>query len=63
METKPIKLSPKRGGNGYVSSYSINIGCAEVRDVGFLDENGTPLAVEKVIDIEHNQIIIRLAGE
>ena len=38
MQSKPIKLSPKKGGNGYVSSYSVNLGCAEVRNVGFLDE-------------------------
>lgn len=64
MEAKPIKLSRKRGGNGYVSSYSVNLGCAEVRDVGFLDADGAPFPIEKVIDTEHNRIIIRLkAGE
>ena len=60
MQVKPIKLSPKKGGNGYVSSYSVNIGCAEVRNAGLLDADGKPLPLEKVIDTENNQIIIRL---
>ena len=64
MQVKPIKLSPKKGGNGYVSSYSVNIGCTEVRNAGLLDSNGNPLPLEKVIDTENHQIIIRLkAGE
>ncbi len=64
MQIKPIKLSQKKGGNGYVSSYSVNLGCTEVRTVGFLDDNGKPLPLEKVIDSENQQIIIRLkAGE
>lgn len=64
MEVKPIKLSPKKGGNGYVSSYSVNLGCSEIRDVGFLDKDGNPLPVEKCLDTENHEIIIRLqAGE
>lgn len=64
MESKPIRLSPKKGGNGYISSYSINLGCTEVRRVGFLDDTGNPLSLEKEIDAEHHQIIIRVkAGE
>lgn len=60
METKDIKLSPKKGEYGHITSYSVNLGSAEVRSCGFLDENGSPLPVEKVVDCEHHQIIIRL---
>lgn len=63
METKPIKLSPKKGGNGYISSYSINLGVKEVATCGFLDESGKPLKVEKVLDPDNKQIIIRLAKD
>ena len=64
MQTKPIKLSQKKGGNGYVSSYSVNIGCTEAKAAGFIGEDGFPLPLEKIIDAEHNQIIIKLvAGE
>lgn len=60
MEVKAIKLSPKKGGNGYISSYTVNLGNAEVRTVGFTDADGNLLPVEKVIDAENHQIIIRL---
>lgn len=59
MTVKPIKLSPKRGGNGYISSYSINLGASEVKRCGFIDEEGNPLPIEKYIDTENAQIIIR----
>lgn len=64
MTVKSIKLSPKKGGNGYISSYSINFGISEVKDCGFIDKNGNPLPIEKCIDAENNQIIIRIkAGD
>ena len=63
MESKPIKLSPKKGGHGHVTSYTVNLGSAEVRACGFLDADNQPLALEKIIDIDKKQIIIKLAGE
>lgn len=60
-DIRPIKLSPKKGGHGHVTSYSVNIGSAEARECGFVDEVGEPKSVEKVIDYENNQIIIRLS--
>lgn len=63
MESKPIILSPKKGGNGYISSFSVNIGIAEARACGLLDDDGNPLPLEKVLDSDSNQIIIRLKAE
>ncbi len=64
MTVKPIRLSPKKGGNGYISSYSINLGVSEVKECGFIDEDGNPLPIEKYIDTENNQIVIRIkAGD
>jgi hypothetical protein len=64
METKPIKLSPKKGGHGHVTSYSVNLGSAEVREVGFVDADGNVLPIEKFIDTDNHEIVIRLkAGE
>lgn len=60
MKTKPIKLSPKKGGNGYISSYTINIGVAEAKECGLLDDKGNPLPVVKKIDRDNKQIIISL---
>ena len=63
MEIKDIKLSPKKGGHGHITSYSINLGSAEVRSCGFLGDHGIPLANEKIIDPENHQIIIRLKSK
>lgn len=60
MQSKPIKLSPKKDGYGNISSYSVNIGANEARQCGFVAEDGTVLDTEKIIDTENNQIIIRL---
>ena len=59
MEIKPIKLSPKKNGGGYVTSYSVNLGCAEVRLCGFTAANGECVPLEKIVDTEGGQIIIR----
>lgn len=62
-EGKPLKLSPKKGGNGYVSSYTVSIGVAELRNAGLISEDGTPFNIEKIIDEENHQIIIRKTAE
>ena len=59
MEIKEIRLSPKRGGHGHITSYSVNLGSAEARLCGLLDSDGQPLPMEKVVDVENGQIIIR----
>lgn len=63
MEIKKIKLSKKKNGKGYVTSYSINLGCSEVRECGFLDESGEPFILEKIIDAEHHRIILQYKAE
>ncbi len=60
---KPIKLSPKRGGHGHITSYSINIGSAEARECGFVDVDGTQVLLEKFVDPENKEIIIRIKAE
>lgn len=62
MESKPIKLSPKKNGNGYVTSYTINLGCAEVRECGLIDDDGSAVSIEKIVDPQNHQIIIRLVN-
>lgn len=59
MQAKPLKLSPKKGGNGYISSFSVSIGIAELRTAGMIDEDGRPMDIEKIIDSQNQQIIIR----
>jgi len=60
MVTRPIKFTPKRNGEGNLSSYSVNFGSAEIWKCGFVDSDGNVLSVEKVIDEENKTITIRL---
>jgi len=60
MKTKPIKLSPKKGGNGYISSFSLNIGITEAKECGLLDPDGNTYPLIKTLDYENNRIIISL---
>lgn len=59
MEIKHIRLSPKRGGNGFISSFSINIGSKEARECGMMDDDPAKVII-KLIDPENRQIIIRV---
>lgn len=58
MEIKKIKLSAKKGGNGYISSYSVNIGSNEAQICGLISEE-RPILLCKVIDDENKQIIVK----
>ncbi|MSS18848.1 hypothetical protein [Pseudoramibacter porci] len=60
MKSKPIRLSKKKNGKGYVTSYSVNIGTAEARECGLIPPNDDePVELEKIIDSEHHRIIIQ----
>lgn len=58
--SKDIKLSPKKNGKGYTTSYSVNIGSAEAKACGFITDTGDAVKLEKIIDADNNQIIIRI---
>ncbi len=58
-----MKLAIKKNGKGYITSYSLNIGSAEARKAGFIDENGSPLELKKIIDEDSKTITISLASE
>lgn len=60
MEEKDIKLSPKRGNGGHITSYTFNIGSKEARDCGFTDPN---VQLVKIVDVENKQIIFKIKGE
>lgn len=59
MDAKKVKLVPKKGGNGYVSAYSINISLSEALELGFINEDRTINEIEKLID--EGKLIIRKA--
>lgn len=60
MTVKPIKLSPKRGNHGHITSYTVNIGSAEARECGFTEED---IQLEKIVDPDRKEIIIRIKSE
>lgn len=55
-----MKLRAQKGNGGHVTSYNVTIGSKEAREVGFLNEDGTPKPVRKIICPGANQIIIEL---
>lgn len=54
MKIESIKLSPKKGGNGYVSSYSISIARNEAENCQLTNKR-----IVKCVDEENHEIIIR----
>lgn len=57
---KDVNLILKKNGRGYLSSYTVNIALNEAREIGFIDEDGQPKEIEKVVDSQNNQIILRV---
>lgn len=55
-----MKLVAKKAGNGYVSSYTVNISLKLARNCGFVDENGNTKEIELVENIEENSITIKI---
>lgn len=60
MKTKDINLRKKFNGQKTAYNYLINISASEAIECGFVDENNEVLPVQKFIDPENNQIIIKL---
>lgn len=58
MKIEPVKLSPKKGGNGYTSSYSVSIGINEAKDCGL----GGAKKIIKIIDEENGTITFKVKG-
>lgn len=52
-------LRENKAGNGYVSNYTLSISLNEARALGFVDEDGNRIDLEKVMDESHKQLIIR----
>ena len=51
-----MRLSPKYGNGGHVTSYTLNVGSREAREAGFIREDGSRRELKKIIDTEHNTI-------
>ena len=55
-----VRIRANKNGKGYVTSYTVSIGCAEAAQAGFLGEDKMPLALEKIIDPENHTITFKL---
>ena len=55
-----MKLRPQKGNGGHITSYNVTLGSREVRVAGFLNEDGSPKPVKKIVIPEKHQIIIEL---
>lgn len=57
-----MKLSRKKNGKGYITSYTLSVGSKEARSLNFLDEDGMSKELEKIIDTENSTLTIRIKG-
>lgn len=55
-----MKLIKKKNGAGFLSTYTLNIKLTEAREADFVDSDGNSKELEKIIDTEQKQIIIKL---
>lgn len=55
-----MKLYQNRGGHGHVTSYTLSIGSAEARRLGFVSADGERVELEKIIDENNHQLIVRI---
>lgn len=60
---KPPRLRVNKNGKGYATGYTLSIGCAEARDLGFIDADGQPIALKKTIDAATHTLTVRPAED
>lgn len=54
-----MKLTSKKNGKGYETSYIISFGSKEARDLKLIDENNKVKEIDSVENIENNSILIK----
>lgn len=59
MQSKSIKLSPKKDGYGNISSFTINISVKEALSLGLINEDKSINTIVKIVDTANNQLIIK----
>jgi len=55
-----MKLIPKKAGNGYVSSYTVNISLKTARNCGLINEDKTVNEIELIENKEDNSVTIKV---
>jgi len=60
VSSNTVRIRANKNGKGYVTSYTVSIGCAEAAEAGFLGEDKAPLELEKIIDSVNHAITFKL---
>ena len=55
-----MKLIPKKNGKGYITSYTLSVGSKEAKDLNFVDKNGNSKELEKCLNAENSELIIKI---
>ena len=55
-----MKLRANKNGNGKIGNYTFSIGSNEAKSLDFLTEDGLSKELEKIIDVENSQLIIKV---
>ena len=55
-----MRLRVNKAGNGYVSGYTLSISTSDARALGFVTPDGERVELEKVVDEQKHQLIIRI---
>lgn len=53
-----MKLVPKKNGKGYITSFIINFGSKEAKDLNLLDEHGEVKKIKSAESIDNNTLQI-----
>lgn len=56
-----MKLTAKKNGKGYTTSYMLSFGSKEARDLNLLDTNNKVREIQSVEVIENEGILIKLS--
>jgi hypothetical protein len=55
-----MKLTPRKGNGGHITAFFASVGSKEVRDAGFIREDGTSRILKKTVDTENQTITISI---
>lgn len=55
-----MKIRGQKSGSGHITAYNAVLGSKEVRDAGFLNEDGTSKILKKTVDPEKHTILIEI---
>lgn len=58
-----MRLTPRKGNGGHVTSYFAIVGSREARDAGFIREDGKSRILKKTVDSEKGTLTVMVDRE